>query len=153
MLPYIYVLCFSINPPEYGENYPVRIEDCNDGTYKLYFRTVKSGRYGIKISVINRPIKDNPLYFDVSDHNNPIAVYGSRGKYYLIYSNVFWLCIFVGSGKDEFMQPVAVAIDEKDQTVYVLDTGNSRIIVLSEKLECIKHVTNEGLLGRSATGE
>ncbi|XP_060527863.1 tripartite motif-containing protein 3-like isoform X2 [Cylas formicarius] len=116
-------------------SFPLRIVDCDDGTYKIYFRSKKAGRYGVKISVIDRPIKDNPLYFDVSEHNNPIATYGSRG-----------------SGKDEFNQPVAVAIDERDQTVYVLDTGNSRIKVLNDKLECTKHVTNEGLLGRSCTG-
>lgn len=114
----------------------VRIVDCDDGTYKIYFRVPNAGRYGFKISVINRPIKHNPLYFDVTDHNNPICTYGSKG-----------------SGKDEFMQPVAVAIDERDQTVYVLDTGNSRIKVLNENFEFVKHVTNEGLLGRSCTGQ
>lgn len=115
---------------------PLRIVDCEDGTYKLYFRAPKAGRYGINLSVIERPIKDSPLYFDVTEHNNPVAVYGGRG-----------------SGKDEFMQPVAVAIDDKDQTVYVLDTGNSRIKVLSKDFEFVKHVTNEGLLGRSCTGK
>lgn len=44
-------------------------------------------------------------------------------------------------------------IDERDQTVYVLDTGNSRIKVLNEQFECTKHVTNDGLLGRSCTGK
>jgi hypothetical protein len=35
-----------------------------------------------------------------------------------------------GSGKDEFLQPVAVTVDEADGgTVYVVDTGNSRIKV------------------------
>ncbi|XP_066253109.1 tripartite motif-containing protein 3-like isoform X2 [Euwallacea similis] len=115
--------------------FPLRIQDCDDGTYKIYFRARRAGRYGVKISVIDRPIKDNPIYFDVSEHNNPIAMYGTRG-----------------SGKDEFNQPVAIAIDERDQTVYVLDTGNSRIKVLNEQLECTKHITNEGLLGRSCTG-
>ncbi|KAJ8917723.1 hypothetical protein NQ315_005172, partial [Exocentrus adspersus] len=114
---------------------PLRVVDCDDGTYKIYFRATSAGRYGIKITVIDRPIKDNPLYFDVSEHNNPVCIYGSKG-----------------SGKDEFMLPVAVAIDERDQTVYVLDTGNSRIKVLNEELEFVKHVTNEGLLGRSSTG-
>lgn len=121
---------------EEKQSIPVNVTDCDDGTYRLYFRANKPGRYGIKISVIDRPIKDNPLYFNVTEHNNPIVVYGSRG-----------------SGKDEFMQPVAVAIDEIDKTVYVLDTGNSRIKVLTQDLEFIKHLTNEGLLGRSCTGE
>ncbi|KAJ8943472.1 hypothetical protein NQ318_006325 [Aromia moschata] len=125
----------SVTTEEDEQSFPLRVVDCEDGTYKIFFRAPKAGRYGIKISVIDRPIKDNPLYFDVTEHNNPVCVYGSRG-----------------SGKDEFMQPVAVAIDERDQTVYVLDTGNSRVKVLTEQLEFVKHVTNEGLLGRSCTG-
>ncbi|XP_018565603.1 tripartite motif-containing protein 2 isoform X2 [Anoplophora glabripennis] len=125
----------EVTADESDRSCPQRVVDCDDGTYKIYFRATNAGRYGIKISVIDRPIKDNPLYFDVTEHNNPVCVYGSRG-----------------SGKDEFMQPVAVAIDERDQTVYVLDTGNSRVKVLNEELEFVKHVTNEGLLGRSCTG-
>lgn len=116
-------------------NLPVRIIDLEDGTYKIYFRAHKPGRYGINICVFDRPIKDTPLYFDVSEHNNPVCTYGTRG-----------------TGKDEFMQPVAVAIDDTDRTVYVLDTGNSRIKVLNEDLEFIKHIANEGLTGRSCTG-
>ncbi|XP_049823986.1 tripartite motif-containing protein 3-like isoform X2 [Aethina tumida] len=114
---------------------PVRIVDCEDGTYRIYFRAPKSGRYGVNLSVIDRPIKDSPLYFDVTQHNNPVMVYGSRG-----------------SGKDEFMQPVAVAIDDSDNCIYVLDTGNSRIKVLDENMEFIKHITNDGLLDKSCTG-
>lgn len=116
-------------------NLPVRVIDLEDGTYKIYFRAHKPGRYGINISVFDRPIKDTPLYFDVSEHNNPICTYGSRG-----------------TGKDEFMQPVAIAVDDSDRSVYVLDTGNSRIKVLSEDLDFIKHIANEGLCGRSCTG-
>ncbi|KAJ8966960.1 hypothetical protein NQ314_003182 [Rhamnusium bicolor] len=118
----------AVTADQTDQTFPLRVVDCDDGTYKIYFRATKAGRYGIKISVIDRPIKDNPLYFDVTEHNNPLCIYGSRG-----------------SGKDEFLQPVAVAIDERDQTVYVLDTGNSRVKVLSEQLEFLKHVTNEGL--------
>lgn len=118
-----------------NDSLPVNILDCEDGTYKIFFRAHKPGRYGISISVFERPIKDIPLYFDVTEHNNPICVYGTRG-----------------CGKDEFMQPVAVAIDENDQNVYVLDTGNSRVKVLSADLEFIKHITNDGLNGRSCTG-
>lgn len=125
----------EVTADESNPSCPLRVVDCDDGTYKIFFRAPSAGRYGIKISVIDRPIKDNPLYFDVTEHNNPVCIYGSRG-----------------SGKDEFMQPVAVAIDETDQTVYVLDTGNSRVKVLNEQLEFVKHVTNEGLLGRSCTG-
>lgn len=90
-----------------------QIEDAEDGTYRIKFRSPAAGRYMLKLSVFERPIKDCPLFFDVTEHNNPTAVYGSRG-----------------SGKDEFLQPVAIAFDETDGgTVYVVDTGNSRIKV------------------------
>ncbi|KAJ8968665.1 hypothetical protein NQ317_009741 [Molorchus minor] len=103
------------------QSFPCGVMDCDDGTYKVYFRAPKAGR--IIRCTLTLP-------------NIIIRVY----------------LRLAGSGKDEFMQPVAVAIDERDQTVYVLDTGNSRIKVLTENLEVIKHVTNEGLLGRSCTG-
>lgn len=114
---------------------PLEVTDNNDGTYTVKFRPPKPGRYSIRIYIFERSIKDSPLFFDVSEHNNPVKIYGCYG-----------------SGKDEFVQPVAVAVDENDQSVYVLDTGNSRIKVLNEELEFVKHITNEGLLGRSCTG-
>lgn len=115
---------------------PLKVIDCDDGTYRILFRVRTAGRYGIKISVFERPIKDTPIYFDVTEHNNPVCVYGTRG-----------------SGKDEFLQPVAVAVDEVDGSIYVLDTGNSRIKVLNSDMEFVKHITNEGLSGRSCTGK
>ncbi|KOC65664.1 Tripartite motif-containing protein 2 [Habropoda laboriosa] len=77
---------------------------------------------------------DYPLFFDATEHNEPIKIYGKRG-----------------SGKDEFHQPVAVAVDD-DGMIYILDTGNSRIKVLNYDLEFQRHITNEGLEGRSCTG-
>lgn len=120
---------------DYVQSTELHVTDCDNGTYKIHFRVTKPGRFGIRISIFDRPIKNCPIYFDVTEHNNPIAIYGVRG-----------------SGKDEFMQPVAVAVDETNEHVYVLDTGNSRVKVLDENLEFIKHITNEGLLGRSCTG-
>lgn len=49
---------------------------------------------------MDRPIKNCPLELTVSEHNNPVKVYGSRG-----------------SGKDQFLQPVAVAIDHSAGSV------------------------------------
>nr|CAD7453141.1 unnamed protein product [Timema tahoe] len=111
------------------------IEDCDDGTYNITFRPTSPGKYVMKVSVLERPIKDCPLFFDVTEHNNPVAVYGCRG-----------------SGKDEFLQPVAIAIDDEEGTVYVVDTGNSRIKELTSDLQFVKHIENEGLAGRSCTG-
>lgn len=114
---------------------PTRIYDNDDGTYNIAFRPFSPGKYVIKLSVFERPIKDCPLFFDVTEHNNPIQIYGTRG-----------------TGKDEFLQPVAVAIDENDQTIYIVDTGNSRIKVLTADLLFVKHIINDGLNGRSCTG-
>lgn len=115
---------------------PTNITDCEDGTYKISFRAKKPGRYGINVMIFERPIKDIPIYFDVTEHNNPVCTYGTRG-----------------SGRDEFLQPVGVVVDDVDQNVYILDTGNSRIKVLNEDLQFIRHIFNEGLNGRSCTGE
>lgn len=113
----------------------VELTDCDDGTYRISFRVMDAGRYGARVSIFDRPIRDYPLYFDVSEHNNPLSQFGNRG-----------------CGKEEFMQPVSVAIDEVDGKIYVLDTGNSRIKVLSADLEFVRHITNDGLNGRSCTG-
>lgn len=75
------------------------------------FRPPSASRYILKLSVFERPIKDYPLFFDATEHNEPIKIYGRRGI-----------------GKDEFHQPVAVAVDD-DGMIYILDTGNSRIKV------------------------
>lgn len=121
-----------------GASSPVQLKviDCDDGTYNILYRTPGAGRYGIRISIFDRPIKDSPIYFTSTEHNNPVCMYGSRG-----------------SGKDEFMQPVAVAIDDVEGNIYVLDTGNSRIKVLNADVEFVKHIVNEGLSGRSCTGK
>lgn len=131
------------------------IKDLEDGTYEILFRPPNASRYILKVSVFERPIKDYPLYFDATEHNEPVKVYGRRGN-----------------GKDDFHQPVAVAVDD-DGTIYIVDTGNSRIKVkefenwvrdvkinsevfvhqvLSYDLVFQRHITNEGLEGRSCTG-
>ncbi|XP_066995573.2 tripartite motif-containing protein 3 isoform X2 [Anabrus simplex] len=117
-----------------GEALPTELNDCDDGTYHIKFRPSTPGRYCLKVTVFERPIKDCPLFFDVTEHNNPVAIYGCRG-----------------SGKDEFLQPVAVAVDDEG-LVYVVDTGNSRIKVLTQNLEFVRHIENKGLTGRSCTG-
>lgn len=111
------------------------ITDREDGSYYIKFRPPKPGRYSLKVSVMDRPIKNSPLELTVSEHNNPVKIYGSRG-----------------SGKDQFLQPVAVAIDHSAGSVYVVDTGNSRVKVLTPDFQLIRHLECGGLTGRSCTG-
>ena len=87
-----------------------------------------------QVLIFDRPVKDCPLFFDVTDHNPPLISFGCRGA------------------KDKgFMQPCNVTVDDRDQ-VYVVDTGNSRIKKLTANLDFFDHITNEGLEGRSSTG-
>ncbi|XP_044754086.1 tripartite motif-containing protein 2-like isoform X2 [Coccinella septempunctata] len=125
----------SPNPAEGSEPTSLEVIDCDNGTYRIKFRVAKAGNYNVKITIFDRPIKEYPISFEVTEHNNPVTMFGTKG-----------------SGKEEFMQPVAVAVDDTDNIIYVLDTGNSRIKVLDRNFSFIKHITNEGLLGRSCTG-
>ncbi|XP_057320988.1 tripartite motif-containing protein 2-like isoform X1 [Microplitis mediator] len=111
-----------------------QVQDLDNGTYEVRFRPPCESRYALKLSVFERPIKDYPMFFDATGHNEPVKVYGRKGH-----------------GKDEFLQPVAVAVDD-DGFIYIVDSGNSRIKVLDSNLEFQRHVTNEGLEGRSCTG-
>ncbi|XP_015602366.1 tripartite motif-containing protein 2 isoform X1 [Cephus cinctus] len=127
-------LADSINTDNQSTSIETEIKDLEDGSYEVLFRPPSASRYVLKLSVFERPIKDYPVFFDATEHNEPVKIYGRRGH-----------------GKDEFHQPVAVAVDD-DNMIYVVDTGNSRIKVLDDNLEFQRHITNEGLDGRSCTG-
>lgn len=85
--------------------------------------------------IFSRPIKDCPLFFDVTAHNPPVISFGSRG-----------------TKENGFSQPCNVTAHPDTGDVFVADTGNSRIKRLSRNLDFKAHVTNEGLEGRSVTG-
>lgn len=111
------------------------ILDNEDGTYDITFTPRKAGTYCLKVLIFGRPIKDCPLFFDVTDHNPPVVSFGSNG-----------------SKDKEFVQPCNVAFDDKTGIVFVLDPGNSRIKRLTSNLDFDGHITNDCLNGRSATG-
>ncbi len=84
--------------------------------------------------IFSRPIKDCPLFIEVTEHNPPLISFGSRG-----------------TKEKGFMQPCNVTVDSRNN-VFVVDTGNSRIKRLSPNLDFEEHISNEGLEGRSVTG-
>lgn len=104
-------LADCIHSDNQSSSIETEIVDLENGAYEVLFRPPSASRFALKLSVFERPIKDYPLFFDATEHNEPIKVYGRRGN-----------------GKDEFHQPVAVAVDD-DGMIYILDTGNSRIKV------------------------
>lgn len=117
-----------------GASIPTRLTDLGDGTYEIRFTPTSVATYCLKVQIFDRPIKDCPLFFDVTEHNSPVLSFGSRGL------------------KDKgFVQPCSLTIDDRDY-LYVVDTGNSRIKVLSSNLDFQNHILNESLEGRSVTG-
>jgi len=59
----------------------------------------------LQVLIFDRPVKDCPLFFDVTDHNPPLISFGCRG-----------------AKEKGFMQPCNVTLDGRGQ-VYVIDTG------------------------------
>eukprot|EP00095_Tigriopus_kingsejongensis_P011158 maker-scaffold259_size234575-snap-gene-1.18 protein:Tk11158 transcript:maker-scaffold259_size234575-snap-gene-1.18-mRNA-1 annotation:"tripartite motif-containing protein 3" len=117
-----------------GEKLDVTVSDNDDGTYDLHFTPQRAGTFCLKVLIFNRPIKDCPLFFDVSEHNPPVISFGSQG-----------------AKEKGFRQPCNVTVDAQNN-VFVIDTGNSRIKKLTPNLDYEDHILNEGLEGRSVTG-
>lgn len=116
------------------------IVDKRDGTYDANFVPPFSGKYLLNCCIFGRPIRTYPLEFEAAAHINPLCVYGSRG-----------------SDQHEFVQPVSLAISP-NQHIYVLDTGNNRIKVLSQN-DCsnspfnfVQHITLQTLKNGASTG-
>jgi len=117
-----------------GDHVTTSLKDNQDGTYDVNFTPSCPGTYCLKVKIFDRPIKDCPLFFDVTEHNSPILSFGTKGV-----------------KEKGFVQPCSLTLGPRD-LVYVVDTGNSRIKVLSTNLDFQSHVLNQSLEGRSVTG-
>ena len=113
---------------------PLQLEDHNTGNYTVSFTPTKSGSHKLEITIFGRSIKESPFVFEVSDHNNPVKRVGSQG-----------------CGDLQFLQPVAVVFGRNNQ-LFVLDTGNSRIKILDSDLSFVRHIGSHGLEYHSGTG-
>ncbi|XP_024082916.1 tripartite motif-containing protein 3-like isoform X2 [Cimex lectularius] len=118
-----------------GSPIDVKIEDLENGTYHIKFRPPAEGMYEVKVTVVDRQVGKGPLIVTATKHNNPNKIYGTRG-----------------SEKDQFLQPVSITYDQTSDKIFVVDTGNCRIKILSRDLELIGHIENDCLQGRSCTG-
>ena len=77
-----------------GEQVPTKIKDKGDGTYEVRYTAHRPGTYCLKVLIFDRPIKDCPLFFDVTDHNPPLISFGCKG-----------------TKEKGFMQPCGVTVD------------------------------------------
>ena len=117
-----------------GEIIETKIRDFENGTYEIQYVPPKPGKLKMFVNIFKRPIKGSPFIIDCSEHINPVLMFGSRG-----------------AGKQNFVQPVRVTIDNEG-TIHILDTGNSRIKSLSADINKIQHIGPVGLEGQSGTG-
>ena len=119
---------------ETGDTTAVEVRDKEDGSYEAAFTPQTTGTFCLKVLIFGRPVKDCPLFFEVTEHNSPVLSFGGRGQ-----------------GDPGFVQPCSLTVDQSGN-LFVVDTGNSRIKVLDSNLNFRNHVFNESLEGRSVTG-
>ena len=120
---------------EKGEPIETKIKDKNDGSYEIQYVPPRAGIYKICVGIFNRPIKGSPFQITVSDHNNPTWKFGTHG-----------------SGQQNFMQPLRIVMDNTEGHIHVLDTGNSRVKVIDEYGEVIRHIGPDGFENQSGIG-
>ena len=119
---------------EQGDLIDSKVKDIDNGTYEVLYRPTKPGKIKLTVCIFGRQIKNSPLEVQVSEHIDPIFKFGSRG-----------------SGREQLNQPVRVVSGPGD-TMYILDTGNSRISVLNRDGTLLHHLGPTGIENQSATG-
>ncbi len=119
---------------EQGQILDHEVYDQQDGTYSVIFTPRAAGRHKLCVSIFDRPVRESPFLIDVTDHNNAVIKVGKRG-----------------CGNVEFVQPVSVVIDRNNE-IFVLDSGNSRIKHVDRYGEFMGHLQGVGLEQHSCTG-
>lgn len=112
----------------------VTVDDQDDGTCKISFRTSMAGDYLVWVEIFDRPVKNSPLLVSVSSHHSPIWQFGSDG-----------------SGRLQLKQPTKICQDKKG-AFYILDTGNNRIKVLDVCGDYVRDITGIAFSEGSTVG-
>lgn len=100
----------------------VSLVDNDDGTYTIRFTPSEVGKYTIEGKIFGRTIKDEKFQIEISPHNDPIHVWG----------------------KGDLCQPVSIAKNDQGE-LFILDTGNARIVVLDKSFNIVRLLQNETL--------
>ena len=93
------------------ETADLKIEDKEDGSYKVRYTPPHTGLYEVKVEVNGQPLDGNPWSVQVIPHQYQLKFsFGSNG-----------------SGPGQFNGPYDIAVDKTTGTVAVSDYGNKRI--------------------------
>ena len=139
---------------ERGASLATCVTDLDNGCYEVRFTPRSVGTFCLKVFIFSRPIKDWPLLFSVTRHNSPTLSFGHHGSGQPQLLSLLSQCSpahFIASGEEGFVQPCSLAMDREDK-IYVMDTGNCRIKVLHSNLVFSHHISCQQLEGRSVTG-
>lgn len=117
------------------ENIDWEVEDHDDGTYTVSYTTNILGPHIISVRIASIPIQGSPFTVNAVISEN----YNLRDEPLLI----------LPPEESELSDPTAVATDSSNQ-IYVVDRGNNRIVVYSQKGEQVltiaKNEENEDIL-------
>jgi len=100
----------------------VSLTDNEDGTFTISFTPIDVGQFTVQAKIFNRPIKDENFQIEISGHNDPIKVWG----------------------KGDLCQPVSISRNDLGE-LFILDTGNARVVVLDKNISINRVLENETL--------
>lgn len=155
---------------ERGEALDVKITDNADGTYDLKFVPKCPGKLKLTVHIFGRPIKDSPLTLEAGQHIDPVWILGAVSR---TNSTSSVRASFSGQESSasseeqstsleqpqsqqslQLRMPTRVAAAPGGEVLYVLDTGNSRLCVVSARDGSLQRCLppNRATEGGSATG-
>ncbi|RUS88864.1 hypothetical protein EGW08_003409 [Elysia chlorotica] len=162
---------------ERGDALDVKITDNADGTYDLKYVPKCPGKLKLTVHIFGRPIKNSPVCLEVGQHIDPVWKFGGPTR---ASSTSSIRASFSGSGSTvlegpssssdqgssqelnqqqgaqsaRLRMPTRVAAAPGGDILYVLDTGNSRVCVISARDGTLQRCLMPGkaVEGGSATG-
>lgn len=137
-----------------------RLTDHNNGAYSCKLVPKLIGKYKIEVSIFTRFINHMPIEINIKNSIDALWTFGgssnstSSSSSSLTRTNLNTmlnkgLTNNKGSSDRDFNMPISVRYI--NQLIYVLDSGNNRIKVLSKQGNFVSHVEHGGLSEASAT--
>lgn len=136
------------------------IVDGNNGTYTCKLVPSVPGKYLVEVSVFSRPINQMPIQLNVREHIDSLWTFGGGSGNSSSYCGTGGganlnalinkgLTNNKGCSDRDFNMPISVR--SAGNHLYVLDSGNNRIKVLSKQGQFVRHIQHSGLSEASST--